>query len=135
MLASNFKECFFRLFKPLDNLLGNFFNLLTGVFTANCTFPDKAYTPALFLIVFKVFCIPFFVVRKLIFPEVLIRFWKNKVRTVFMGVPEAAVYEDYNIIARKNKVRLSRIPFVTDAIPKTGFIKGRANLFFRFCIL
>lgn len=135
MLTSNFKEGLFWILKPLDNLFGNFFYFLTGVFTTNSTFPYKAYPPALLLIVLEVFSIPFFVTGKLLFPEFLIRFWKNKVWAVFMSVPEAAVYEDYSKISRENKVWFARIPFVAYSIAKTCLKKGRTNLFFRFRIL
>ena len=121
MLTSDFKECFFWIFKPLDNLLGYFLNLLTGVFTTNSTFPNKASPPALLLIVFEVFGIPFFVTGKLLFPEFLIRLRKNKVGAVFMGVPEATIYEYYCKISRKNEVWFSRIVLITDSVPETGF--------------
>lgn len=120
MLTSNFKEGLFWILKPLDNLFGNFFYFLTGVFTTNSTFPYKAYPPALLLIVLEVFSISFFVTGKLLFPEFLIRFWKNKVLAIFMGVPEASIYENYSKISGKNKVRLSRVPLVTDSISKTS---------------
>lgn len=121
MLTSNFKEGLFWILKPLDNLFGNFFYFLTGVFTTNSTFPYKAYPPALLLIVLEIFSIPFFVTGKLLFPEFLIRFWENKVWAVFMGVPEASVYENYCKITRENEIRFSRIPLVADAITKPGF--------------
>ena len=135
MLASDFKKCFFSFFKPLDYLIGNFFYLLTGVFTANGTFPDEANPPALLLIIFEVFSVPFFVAGKLLFPEFLIGFWKNKVLTVFMGVPEAAVYKDYCVVMWKYEVWFTRVTLVTDSVAETGFEKGRANLFFGLCIL
>lgn len=131
MLTSNFKEGFFWIFKPLDNLFSNFFDFLSGVFTSNRTFPYKANTPALFLVIFEVFFITFFVACKFLFPELLIRFWKNKVLTVFMSVPKAAVYEDYSKVSGEDKVRFSRIPFVAGPVPKTRLEQRRANLFFR----
>lgn len=131
MLTSNFKEGLFWILKPLDNLFGNFFYFLTGVFTTNSTFPYKAYPPALLLIVLEVFFITFFVACKFLFPELLIRFWKNKVLTVFMSVPKAAVYEDYSKVSGEYKIRFSRIPFVADPVPKTRLEQRRANLFFR----
>lgn len=120
MLASNFKEGLFWILKPLDNLFCNFFYFLTGVFTTNSTFPNETNPPALFLIIFEIFSIPFFVTGKLVFPKFLIRFWENKVLAVFMSVPEATIYENYSKISGKNKVRLSRVPLVADSISKTS---------------
>ncbi len=135
MLTSDFKECFFWIFKPLNYLFSDFFDFLFGVFATNSTFPNKTNTPTLLLVIFEIFSIPLFVTGKLLFPEFLIRLRKNKVGAVFMGVPEAAVYENYCKISGKNKVRFSRIPFVADTISKTSLEKGRTNLFFRLSIL
>ena len=46
-LPSDFKKRFFRFFKPLDNLFREFFDFLSGIFTADGAFPDKADAPAL----------------------------------------------------------------------------------------
>ncbi len=121
MLTSDFKECFFWIFKPLNYLFSDFFDFLFGVFATNSTFPNKTNTPTLLLVIFEIFSIPLFVTGKLLFPEFLIRLRKNKVGAVFMGVPEAAVYENYRIIMRKNKIRFSRVAFVTDTIAKAAF--------------
>ena len=67
-----FEKGFFRYFKPLDNLIFNALYFLFVVFATDCTFPYKAYTPALFLVIFEVFCIAFFITFKLFLPEFLI---------------------------------------------------------------
>ena len=121
MLTFNFKCWIAWFFKPFNYLRSDIFNFLFGVSTSDGAFPNSTYTPALFLVIFKVFGITGFVACKLLFPECCIWFWENKILTIFMSMPETAVYENYCIVFWKNKVWFSRISFVTDTISKASF--------------
>lgn len=102
---------------------------------ADGTFPYDADSPALLLIESDGPLVALPVCGKLFLPEFAVRFGEDKVAAVFMGMPEAAVYEDNRIVARKHEVRLAGIAPVTDAVAEACPEQGRADLLFRLRVL
>ena len=119
----------------MDYLVLYLFDFKAGFFSADGTFPDNADPPALFLKVLYVFCIPFFVALKFLFPEFLVGFWEDKILAVFVSVPETSVDKNHRIVSGKYKVRFPWISFVANSVADACPKKCRANLLFGFCIL
>ena len=72
LIAFDFKIGFPFFVEPLDYPVFCAFDFLVFVFAADCTFPDDADAPALFLIVFEVFGVARFVPLKFFLPETLV---------------------------------------------------------------
>lgn len=72
LIAFDFKIGVPFFVEPLDYPVFCAFDFLVFVFAADCTFPDDADAPALFLIVFEVFGVARFVPLKFFLPETLV---------------------------------------------------------------
>lgn len=83
----------------MHDLVLDVFYPAAGVFASDGTFPDKAHAPALVLVVLYDLFVTLPVALEFIAPELLVGRGKAEITTVAVCVPEAAVYEDYGVVA------------------------------------
>jgi len=106
-------------------------NLVQCLIRTRLTFPNHQNAPPLCFQSFDVPAVPFCCAAPLFFPELRPGFRRDHSPPAIVGVPEAAVNENYRSIFRQDNIRFSRQVFSVQPIPVTKRVKHRSNPHFR----